>query len=503
VLPGNGTLPLAGRVQGLPPAIDRLVAGALQKDPARRPRDAGELLAEWSRLRAERAAARDGHTETPAGDVPEVHYARSGDVNIAYQVLGDGPLDLVFVMGWISHLEYFWREPSFARFLRRLAQFARVILFDKRGTGLSDRVATDRLPTLEQRMDDVRAVMDAVGSQRAVLCGISEGGPMCSLFAATHPQKTIALVMIGSYARRLRGEGYPWGVTAEEREHFFAEIQQHWGGPVGLAERAPSKVGDKAFRDWWAAYLRHGASPSAALALTRMNSEIDIRHVLPAVQVPTLVVHRTGDQCLRIEEGRYLAERIPGARLVELPGDDHLPFVGDQEAILTTVQTFLGGLQPASAPDKVLATVLVVRLLPSSDPARAEAMARYRTAVQRDTALLQGRSLAMTDRELVATFDGPARAIRAACEVAAAATQAGLPFRAGLHTGECELDRHQVVGVAVDVAVLVMQAAAIDAVVVSSTVRDLVPGAGFRFVECDARVPAPGAGPLALFTVER
>src|SRR5678815_3424780 len=210
---------------------------------------------------------------------PETMYARSGDVNIAYQVIGDAPLDLVFVMGWVSHLEYFWREPSFARFLLRLASFSRLILFDKRGTGLSDHVPINQLPTLEQRMDDVRAVMDAVGSERAALCGVSEGGPMCSLFAATYPEKTLALVMIGTYAKRIRDAEYPWGPTQEQREHFFDVMREQWGGPVGIDERAPSLAGDPKFRDWWATYLRMGASPGAAVALTQMNAEIDVRNV--------------------------------------------------------------------------------------------------------------------------------------------------------------------------------------------------------------------------------
>jgi len=223
---------------------------------------------------------------------PETMYARSGDVNIAYQVIGDAPLDLVFVMGWVSHLEYFWREPSFARFLLRLASFARLILFDKRGTGLSDRVPINELPTLEQRMDDVRAVMDAVGSERAALCGVSEGGPMCSLFAATYPEKTLALVMIGTYAKRIRDDDYPWAPTPEHRQEFFDEMREQWGGPVGLEERAPSVANDAQFRQWWATYLRMGASPGAALALTQMNAEIDVRQVLPSIRVPTLVIHR-------------------------------------------------------------------------------------------------------------------------------------------------------------------------------------------------------------------
>ena len=276
---------------------------------------------------------------------PETMYARSGDVNIAYQVIGDAPLDLVFVMGWVSHLEYFWREPSFARFLLRLASFSRLILFDKRGTGLSDRVPINQLPTLEQRMDDVRAVMDAVGSERAALCGVSEGGPMCSLFAATYPEKTLALVMIGTYAKRIRDAEYPWGPTTEQREQFFEVMRKQWGGPVGIDERAPSVANDPQFRDWWATYLRMGASPGAAVALTQMNAEIDVRNVLPSIRVPSLVIHRTDDQCLKVEEGRFVAERIPGAKFVELPGNDHLPFVGDQDAILDEMEEFLTGVR--------------------------------------------------------------------------------------------------------------------------------------------------------------
>ena len=282
----------------------------------------------------------DATASTPAA-APRVSYARSGSVNIAYQVVGSGPIDIVFVMGWVSHLEYFWNEPSFASFLTRLTSMARLILFDKRGTGLSDAVPISELPSLEQRMFDVQAVMEAVGSRRAVLMGVSEGGPLCTLFAATHPEMTAALIMIGSYARRLWAPDYPWGPTADERDRFCQTIIEQWGGPVGIEERAPSRALDPEFRNWWAAYLRMGASPGAAVALTRMNAAVDIRAVLPKIRVPALVIHRTGDQCLKIEEGRYLAEHIPGAELVELPGDDHLPFVGDQLAILSAIDQFL------------------------------------------------------------------------------------------------------------------------------------------------------------------
>jgi len=292
---------------------------------------------------------------------PRVHYARSGHVNIAYQVVGDGPIDLVFVMGWVSHLEYFWNEPHFARLLSRLASFSRLILFDKRGTGLSDAVPVSQLPTLEQRLDDVRAVMDAVGSTRAALLGISEGGPLCSLFAATYPEKTEALIIFGSYARRMRDDDYPWGPTRPERDVFLQTILDQWGGPVGIEERAPSMVHDPSFRAWWASYLRMGASPGAAVALTKMNAEIDVRAVLPSIRVPTLVLHREGDQCLKVEEGRYLASRIPGAKYVELPGNDHLPFLGDQDAIVREVEQFLAHAHERGPAELVLSSILTIQ----------------------------------------------------------------------------------------------------------------------------------------------
>ncbi len=291
----------------------------------------------------------DGMTTATPAPAPKVSYARSGSVNIAYQVVGSGPIDIVFVMGWVSHLEYFWNEPSFAAFLTRLSSMARLILFDKRGTGLSDPVPISELPSLEQRMDDVQAVMEAAGSTRAVLMGVSEGGPLCTVFAATHPEQTAALVMIGSYARRLWAEDYPWGPTREERDRFLQTIIDEWGGPVGIEERAPSRALDPEFRNWWAAYLRMGASPGAAVALTRMNADVDVREVLPTIRVPALVIHRTGDRLLKIEEGRYLASLIPGATMVELPGEDHLPFVGDQLALLAAISQFLAQLTPAGA----------------------------------------------------------------------------------------------------------------------------------------------------------
>jgi pimeloyl-ACP methyl ester carboxylesterase/DNA-binding winged helix-turn-helix (wHTH) protein len=445
---------------------------------------------------------------------PETLYAKSGDVNIAYQVIGNAPLDLVFVMGWVSHLEYFWREPSFARFLLRLASFARLILFDKRGTGLSDRVPINELPTLEQRMDDVRAVMDAVGSERAALCGVSEGGPMCSLFAATYPEKTLALVMIGTYAKRVRDDEYPWAPTTEQRQHFFEEMREQWGGPVGLEERAPSVADDPKFREWWATYLRMGASPGAALALTQMNAEIDVRQVLPLVRVPTLVIHRSEDRCLKVEEGRYVAQSIPGAKYVELPGQDHLPFVGDQDAILDEVEEFLTGVRHTLEPDTVLATVLFTQIVDSKAHAERLGNARWnallerlREHVRKEIEWFRGREIDVIGDRPLAIFDGPARAIRCAGAIGEYASRLGIMMRAGLHTGECEMvgapGETKVCGIAPQIGVQVANSAAAGEVLVSSTVKDLVAGSGIEFEDKGVHTLANLPGDWRLFAVMR
>jgi pimeloyl-ACP methyl ester carboxylesterase/DNA-binding winged helix-turn-helix (wHTH) protein len=415
--------------------------------------------------------------------LPVTRYARSGDVNIAYQVVGDGPIDLVFVMGWVSHLDYFWREPSFARFLKRLASFSRLILFDKRGTGLSDRVVD--LPTLEQRMDDVRAVLDAVGSRNAALLGISEGGPLCSLYATTYPERTLALVMIGTYAKRRWAPDYPWAPTPEQREHFFDEIRRNWGGPVGIETRAPSKMHDPAFREWWSTYLRMGASPGAALKLTQMNADIDVRHLLPAIRVPTLIVHRTEDRCLTIDEGRYVAAQIPGAQLVELPGDDHLPFVGDQESILIAIERFLEGRRHTADANRVLATVVTGML--RSENARPDLRAGFDAHVRKEIEWYRGRLLDLSEGRVQAAFDGPARAIRCAVALAAAGPRFDRPMQLGLHTGECEVDGPGMRGPAVDLSARLSQLAVVGEVLVSLTVRDLVAGSGLAFETRGAR----------------
>ena len=429
---------------------------------------------------------------------PPTRYARSGEVNIAYQVLGDGPIDLVFVMGWVSHLEMFWEEPGFARFLRRLASFSRLILLDKRGTGLSDSVPLSQLPTLEQRMDDLRAVMQAVRSRSAVLMGVSEGGTMSSLFAGTYPEHTEGVVIIGGYARRLWAEDYPWGPTTEQRDAFISKLEREWGGAVGIEERAPSRARDPDFRRWWAMYLRMGASPSAAAALTRMNAEIDIRQVLPSIRVPTLVIHRTDDRCLLVQEGRYMAERIPGARFLELPGEDHLPFVGDQDAILDAVEAFVKELGKDSDHTRVLATLLFITTVEADE----NQIARIDEDAEREISWFQGKRIGRVGQGLVAYFDGPARAIRCANAILDSAASRKAILAGALHTGECEILDDGIGGMAVEVGSKIAGMTRPGKIVVSNTVRDLVAGSGLDFAPyASARLAHLGVWPL--FTVER
>jgi serine/threonine protein kinase/pimeloyl-ACP methyl ester carboxylesterase/class 3 adenylate cyclase len=526
------TPPLRQFVSGVPAELERIVRKSLQKNREERYQTARDLYVDLKQFQKDfsgsskpfeygarpeiklatgrtvaTAASTDAPTHQTTFMIPEVRYAMSGDVNIAYQVLGQGDLDLVFVMGWVSHLDWFWKEPNFAKFLRRLASFARVILFDKRGTGLSDRVPVEELPTLEQRMDDVRAVMEAVGSERAVLCGVSEGGPMCTLFAATYPERTIALAMIGCYARRLRADDYPWGPSDEQREHFFEEIRNHWGGPVGIEARAPSLADDVDFRNWWATYLRMGASPGAALALTRMNAQIDVRPILATIQVPTIVIHRKGDRCLLVEEGKYLAEQIPGAKFVELPGQDHLPFVGNQDEILDEIEEFLTGVRHTSHVDRVLATVLSAQVIHESrgaDKSRDDArLKQHHALVIREIELFKGRTAFSHNDSTLATFDGPARAIRAASAIRDSAHRLGLKLQVGLHTGECDVIEKRVSGVAVDLAQAIALAGSPGDVIVSSTVKDLVAGAGIHFLATDLTPKNIVPGEWRLFRIVR
>lgn len=409
-------------------------------------------------------------------------------MNIAYQVIGDGPRDLVYVPGWFSNVEVMWEDPGLARFLRRLASFSRLIIFDKRGTGLSDAVGLDQLPTLEVRMDDVRAVMDAVDSESATLFGHSEGGNLCMLFAASYPERTDALILTGCYAKRIRSGDYPWAPTEEERLGEIEETERSWPDTITLESMAPSRVGDDAFRDWVSRYSRLSASPRAAAALLRMNSAIDVTSVLPAIRVPTLCLYRLEDQDVDVEEGRYIASRIPGARLVELPGTDHFFWAGDPEQMLAEIEEFVTGHRTALEPDRVLATVLFTDIVRSTELASglgdrvwADRLERHNKVVRAELRSWRGREVNTTGDGFVATFDGPARAIRCARSIVSAVEPLGISVRCGLHTGEVEMVGEDVAGVAVHIAARIGSLAEPGEVLASRTVKDLVAGGGFAF----------------------
>jgi pimeloyl-ACP methyl ester carboxylesterase len=409
-------------------------------------------------------------------------------------------------MGWVSNIEVFWEEPTLARFLTRLASFSRLILFDKRGTGLSDRV-TD-MPSLEVRMDDVRVVMDAVDSERAALFGVSEGGPMSALFSATYPSRVSALVMHGGFPRRIRTPDFPWGPTEQERRAWIEQMRREWGGTFGLASRAPSMVGDERFSRWWGRLLRMGASPAAVMALVAMNDEIDIRHILPAIHVPTLLLHSMRDATIPIGASRYMAERIPGARLVELPSADHLPWLSDAEAVLGEIEEFVTGARRSVEPDRVLATVLFTDIVGATEKATVLGDRRWRDlldghnlVVRRELARFRGREIKTAGDGFFAAFDGPARGVRCACAVSQEIQSLGLEVRAGLHTGECEIMGDDMGGIAVHIGARIAALAAPGEVLVSSTVKDLVAGSGLSFRDHGVALLKGVPGEWRLFSV--
>jgi len=413
---------------------------------------------------------------------PDTRYARSGDVHIAWQVFGEGDTHLVVVPPFVSHIENFWDQPDCARWLSRLGSFARVVMFDKRGTGMSDRVAD--LPGVDQRMDDVRAVMDAAGIDRAALLGISEGGSLASLFAASHPDRCQALVLYGTFARFSS-----WLPTPEALDAFIGYIHSDWGSGNSLGLFAPSRVGDPAFQAWWGRFERLGASPSAATALMRMNSLIDISGVVGAIKVPTLVVHRTDDVTISVEGGRFLAQHIPQARLLEIPGSDHLPFTGDNaDEILDAIEAFLTGSVGALANDRVLATVLFLDIVGATEVAASlgdrrwgDRLSAHLQEARAELARFRGREIDTAGDGLFAAFDAPARAIRCARALRESARRLGLSTRIGVHTGECELIGEKLGGIAVHTGARVASAAQSDEILVTGTVRDLVAGSGLRF----------------------
>jgi len=414
---------------------------------------------------------------------PETRYARSGDVRIAYQIVGDGPLDLVFVPGFVSNVDLFWETREWAQFFTRLAAFSRLILFDKRGTGLSDRDVG--IATLEERMDDVRAVMDAAGSERAALFGMSEGGPMSLLFASTYPHRAQALVLYGSFARHIQFS------SDEELKKEIERIDRLWGtGRYFLARYLPRGMSEEAACRLFARIERQSASPSAVIAIRRMLVEIDVRHILPAIRVPTLVLHRVGDGASPVEAGRYLADNIPGAKYLELPGDNHNPLYEPEVAdrIVGEVEEFLTGSRHEAEPDRVLATVMFTDIVDSTTRAAElgdrqwrALLDRHDEAVRQQLARFRGQEVKNLGDGFMATFDGPARAVRCATAIAQSLRPLGLAVRSGLHTGEIELQRDDIAGIAVHIAARVTAEAEAGETVVSSTVRDLVAGSGLLF----------------------
>jgi pimeloyl-ACP methyl ester carboxylesterase len=421
-----------------------------------------------------------------ADSMPEIRYARSGDVHVAYQVVGDGPVDIVFVEGSFTNRHVQWEEPSYRRFMERLGSFARVLLFDKRGMGLSDRVQAG---TLEERMDDVRAVMDAAGSERAALIGESEGGPMSMLFAASFPERTVALLLCGAEVKEDITEDWPWGEsTREEFEESMATVAERWSRrPASLKAFVPSRGDDPSLLDWYVRLKVQSASPAAAEAFMRMAHDIDVRDVAPAIRVPTLILHSEGDRICHVENARFLARTIPDSRYVELPGADHLVFAELADTALAEIREFLTGVREAPDPDRVLATVLFTDLVGSTEQARGlgdrrwrELLEAHHAAVRRELVRFGGREIDTAGDGFLAAFDGPARAIRCAGAVVDSVSGLGLQIRAGVHTGECEVHGDKLAGLAVHVGARVAAQASAGEVLVSNTVQDLIAGSGIE-----------------------
>jgi pimeloyl-ACP methyl ester carboxylesterase len=418
---------------------------------------------------------------------PETRYAHSGEVNIAYQVVGDGPLDLVFVPGFVSHLDLWWADPGITRFLEHLASFSRLIMFDKRGTGLSDPVMG--VATLEERMDDVRAVMDAVGSERAAVLGLSEGGPMSILFAATYPERVSALVLCGTFpSGKIDPETNPVGQLWVDRIQSFLDNAQHWGDGTTIGMLAPSLVSERE-RRLFALFERAASSPAMVKAIFEMNAQIDVCEVLPTIRVPTLVLHRQ-DEYIPVEGARYIAQHIPGAKLVVLPGHDHIPWIGEAEGYVEEIEEFLTGARHAHEGERALATVLFTDIVDSTaraaelgDTRWRELLAQHDRLVRSQLERFRGREVKSMGDGFLATFDAPARAIRCAGAIVEQVREVDLDVRAGLHTGECELVGDDVGGMAVHIGARIGALAGPGEVLVSSTVRDLVAGSGIGFAE--------------------
>jgi pimeloyl-ACP methyl ester carboxylesterase/class 3 adenylate cyclase len=418
---------------------------------------------------------------------PETMYAKSGGHFLAYQLVGEGGRDLVAITEMVSHCEHRWEEPRLARSLQRLVSFGRLILFDRRGTGLSDPVPVDRLPTLEERADDLAAVIDATGAERPVLLGFSEGGLDAMFFAATRPNRVSSLVLYGAFARFFATDDYPFGYERHLYKEFVDGVVEAWGTGGLLEGISPSMVGDERLRTWWAGYERLAASPGVAEALLRLAFDVDIREVLPLISSPTLILHRRDDVFSSIGHARYLADHIPGAELVELPGNDHPFFLGDADAVVDAIEEFVTGSAPTPHRDRVLATALFVDIVASTDRAVELGDRGWRDLLESHHALIRrqldrfgGQEIDTAGDGLFAAFDGPARAVSCACAIRDATRALGIEVRSGVHTGECEMIDGKLGGLAVHVAARVAACAQPSEVLVSRTINDLVAGSGIR-----------------------
>jgi pimeloyl-ACP methyl ester carboxylesterase len=459
-------------------------------------------------------AAQLARLETGRVEIPKTRYARSGDVSIAYQVVGEGPPDLVYVDGYVSNVELGWQNPFRADWYERLASFSRLIIFDKRGVGVSDRVSEHGLPTLEERMDDVHAVMDDVALARAAVLGVSDGAAMSILFAATYPERTASLVLYGAAARFLWAPDYPWAPTRDENERQIDRFRRAWGTEDAVEEElssfAPSLSLDEEQKRDFASARRLSASPGSAAALARMNMDIDVRHILPTLTVPTLILHRSQDKQHSVQGARWMAQQIPGAQYVELPGSDHVPFAGNSDALLREVKEFVTETWAETREsDRVLSTVLFTDIVDSTakavelgDRAWRQLLHQHHTRVRRELARFRGNEIDTVGDGFFASFDGPARAIRCACAILEAVDELGLELRAGLHTGECEVVDGKIGGIAVHIGARVAAEAEPGEVLVSGTVKDLVAGSGITFTERTEAALKGVPGKWPLFAVE-
>lgn len=427
---------------------------------------------------------------------PVTRYTKSGDVNIAYQVFGAGPVDMVYIPGWVSNIDSMWSCPELVSFLQQLGKMARVILFDKRGTGLSDRILD--FPTLEERMDDIRVVMDAVGSEKAVLFGHSEGGSVSALFAATYPNRTISLIAFGIFAKRVYAPDYPWAPTHQERQEVYDMIENNWGsGDMNLASLAPSKADDKVFMDWLASYFRAGASPRAAMVLTKMNTQVDIINILDAINVPTLILQRTNDVDVKIEEGRFIADRIPDAKFVEIEGDDHLFWAGNTDEVLKEMKAFVVQEKPALVYDKQLFTIVAGHLMPSYTDNLV-----YKELIQEYVAQYRGTMITCNAQKFIATFNGPTKALQCSMDLVEKIKKYGLALCMGIHIKECTVGETLYKDTE-DLDRLVAKQSTPDQIVLTQTVKNLLVGMHIDFSPCRTIFETETGESLVLYSVDK